>query len=595
MAHAYFASIEEELTCCVCFELFVNPHIPKDLDCPHVICEQCLAKLSKEGIIDCPECRVVTMVPTNGVSALKTNLRVRNLAEKHQRHSKILTKNPLGKHPSSSQQSKDEALYCAVHRGEKFILFCVTCNDMVCQVCVTKTHIGDEHKIKDLSAVHRGKMTIMGVNMSRSEKMASQLDKLSQELGEAEENLAASVKRQEGTIDQAVALVVANARKQGDMLKAKIRGKNQPKLDECQKQKAALQKQVRDLRKVVLDAKDIMLKSSTHEYVKHHHKQITERLKLIQSQRYVAFVDYSPYEINASVQQLARNMGTFEQDQTRQSNAAHKGPSNATGIERKPIRKLTLFTKWDGFRSVTCVASNKTSNMLAISEKDRNQVHIYGKKAKDSYRKQSVLTVPDKCGTGNCFIAVAPNGRFLVTRGKIIHVYSSSGHYQKHFHTTRNTDTVDLTCIAVNRDDKLIIGDQKRSIVTLHSLDGDLIKQVQTSIEPTCIAVINSTHVVVGSFSGNRACVVDLEAGKEVLSFDILQPLSMHYDEKTECLLVGRGAKTGVVEQWSLNSGQYIACIVQGIASPQAMTINHDGYLVVGDPERVTFYKMTYH
>ncbi len=595
MAHAYFASIEEELTCCVCFELFVNPHIPKDLDCPHVICEQCLTKLSTEGIIDCPECRVVTMVPTDGVSGLKTNLRVRNLAEKHKRHSKILTtKKPLGKQQAVSQGIP----HCSTHKGEPLVLFCVTCNNMVCQVCVTKTHVGDEHNIKTLEAVHRGKVSIMGVNISRSEKMASQLEKLSQELGEAEENLVASVKKQEGTIDQAVALIVANARKQGDMLKAKIRGKNQSKLDDCHKQKAALQKQVHDLKKVVLDAKEAMQNSSTHEYVFHHHKQITERLKTIQNQRYVTYVDYSPYEINASVEQLARNMVAGDHDPNKRSNASKKESSNSTPAERKPIRKLTLHTKWEGFRSVTCVASNRTSQMLVISENNsfcRNQVHIYCKQSRGNYRKQTILNVPDKCGIGSCSIAVAPNGRFLVTRGRSVHVYSSSGNYQKYFHTTQDTDTVNLTCIAVTKEDKIIIGDQKRSLVTHHTPGGDLLKGVQTNVEPTCLAVINNTNVVVGSSIENRACVIDLEAGKEVMSFDIVQPLCMHYDEKTECLLVGRAAKTGVVEQWSLTSGHYIACIVQGIANPQAMTVNHDGFLVVGDAERVTFYKMAFH
>ena len=83
---SYVACIKDGLSCCVCFELCVDPHTPKDLNCPHVICEVCLKRLMKGRAIDCPQCRLITRVPEKGVAALKTNLGIRNLAETHQRH-----------------------------------------------------------------------------------------------------------------------------------------------------------------------------------------------------------------------------------------------------------------------------------------------------------------------------------------------------------------------------------------------------------------------------------------------------------------------------------------------------------------------------
>ena len=82
----YVTSALDGLHCCVCAELFVDPHMPKDLHCPHVICEVCLTRLVKNGAIDCPECRLITRVPEKGVAALKTNLGIRNRAETHQQH-----------------------------------------------------------------------------------------------------------------------------------------------------------------------------------------------------------------------------------------------------------------------------------------------------------------------------------------------------------------------------------------------------------------------------------------------------------------------------------------------------------------------------
>ena len=75
LAHAYADSNEEELTCCVCFELFVNPHTPKDLNWPHVICKLCLKKLGKGGVIKYSNCHVITrLTKMHDVAAMRTNL-----------------------------------------------------------------------------------------------------------------------------------------------------------------------------------------------------------------------------------------------------------------------------------------------------------------------------------------------------------------------------------------------------------------------------------------------------------------------------------------------------------------------------------------
>ena len=47
---AYAASMEEELTCSVCFELFVvKTPAPKEFYCAHVICEICMKPLLSSG------------------------------------------------------------------------------------------------------------------------------------------------------------------------------------------------------------------------------------------------------------------------------------------------------------------------------------------------------------------------------------------------------------------------------------------------------------------------------------------------------------------------------------------------------------------
>ena len=66
----------------------------------------CIQKIIEGGrpTVDCPECRYVTRIPTEGVSAMRTNLRLRSLAEKHDAH---LTKKEAKSVTKLSDGSKD--------------------------------------------------------------------------------------------------------------------------------------------------------------------------------------------------------------------------------------------------------------------------------------------------------------------------------------------------------------------------------------------------------------------------------------------------------------------------------------------------------
>lgn len=79
---SFQSAIDKELKCPLCLSRFQTP---KDLACPHVYCKECLENLIKvKGggkTITCPECRSVTAIPPKGIDGLKTNLRLRNMAE----------------------------------------------------------------------------------------------------------------------------------------------------------------------------------------------------------------------------------------------------------------------------------------------------------------------------------------------------------------------------------------------------------------------------------------------------------------------------------------------------------------------------------
>ena len=72
--------LEEQLTCGICLQLYINPKL---LHCFHVFCEKCLqllARRSSQGqSISCPNCRHLTPLPQNGVPGLQGAFLIHNL------------------------------------------------------------------------------------------------------------------------------------------------------------------------------------------------------------------------------------------------------------------------------------------------------------------------------------------------------------------------------------------------------------------------------------------------------------------------------------------------------------------------------------
>ena len=53
-------SIQESLTCPVCFEEFEEngKHVPRLLPCSHTLCHKCIGQLIRDTRLECPTCRV---------------------------------------------------------------------------------------------------------------------------------------------------------------------------------------------------------------------------------------------------------------------------------------------------------------------------------------------------------------------------------------------------------------------------------------------------------------------------------------------------------------------------------------------------------
>ena len=208
-------SLKQELTCRICFELM---HEPKTLPCSHVYCKQCLQKLASHcqatsAALQCPEC--CQDIPSNSIDNLPTNFRTARLKvvydrvlqinegagttaehdltscnlhgrqtalycitcrdvfcqdceKSHINHnygcliddSKATSKPRLNDSKTSMESASNiTAPSCKKHQNRELVIYCETCNEMLCQLCIADKHEGHDYtKIQQAAEKQRRRL-----------------------------------------------------------------------------------------------------------------------------------------------------------------------------------------------------------------------------------------------------------------------------------------------------------------------------------------------------------------------------------------------------------------------------------------------------
>ena len=134
---SHFQKLEEQLTCSVCLDLYIDPRI---LPCHHSFCHDCLDALplylkpndSNTYCLHCPTCRSPTTLPgEEGAASLPIAFELNNFRE-------IYDKMKASEQRSSSSSSGSYGS-CHIHKREMEI-FCDTCNALICINCTRESH-----------------------------------------------------------------------------------------------------------------------------------------------------------------------------------------------------------------------------------------------------------------------------------------------------------------------------------------------------------------------------------------------------------------------------------------------------------------------
>ena len=136
------------MECTLCFEIYSdNTKKPRNLECGHTFCEECLTKIYCNSSITCPSCRRQSSILPK---SLPVNFIAADLARRHTEERKRL-------------------VFCNLHPKESIRFFCNTCSSGICVECII-THCGHlfvkqedsikllQHKISEVDS-HISKIT----------------------------------------------------------------------------------------------------------------------------------------------------------------------------------------------------------------------------------------------------------------------------------------------------------------------------------------------------------------------------------------------------------------------------------------------------
>uniref|UniRef100_A0A3Q3JCM0 E3 ubiquitin-protein ligase Midline-1 n=1 Tax=Monopterus albus TaxID=43700 RepID=A0A3Q3JCM0_MONAL len=142
-------TLESELTCPICLELFEDPLL---LPCAHSLCFGCAHRIlishcatnesvQSIGAFQCPTCRyVISLSPERGLEGLKRNVTLQNIIDRVQRASSS-TGLPLPlPAPHSMPPEPVQCQFCEQDPPQEAVKTCVTCEVSYCEECLRATH-----------------------------------------------------------------------------------------------------------------------------------------------------------------------------------------------------------------------------------------------------------------------------------------------------------------------------------------------------------------------------------------------------------------------------------------------------------------------
>ena len=574
MATSSFSGlVQDDLSCPVCFELLKDPNTPKELDCPHVCCALCIQNMIEGGrpTVDCPECRHVTRIPKDGVTAMRTNFRLRSLAEKHEEH---VTK-------------KDASVLCKVH-NIIISFFCTKCHVAGCSTCMMEQHQGCEHDVSKVVDVHRDHKEQLNVIFHKMDGEIQECMESIKNLETLQKFMNMDLDEQHKSIEKQLHKTIQTAKENASQLKKQLDIIEKPKIDKVRKVKHRLKKHMQELKQSKFDT------CLSHEYVEQH-TAIAESLTCELGKDCTVPDDLDPVI----------------------GKARFRFGGSSVKVGSVPQVKTCKLTQQQELGVIWCRGNRSvatTADGLLVVCVDRCILCIYRRQLNGEYKKETSITLSKKVTTERpTCVAISADDKFLVARNACLEIYSSTGEYEGTFDFqpgSGDKDVCEHICpgwALVENDIGMIIADWVNSNIVHFTHKGVFVDTIPVPFLPYCAALMPNGLIAVSNWKEHRVCVIDLETKQLVNILDIENANALCFHEQSDTLMVGRCLKrekdgnldgsTGVIEQYSPTTGKFVARVFENtsgsLSMPQDMVFTNDNRLIVGDFFVVRIYDVT--
>ncbi|CAK7313412.1 E3 ubiquitin-protein ligase Midline-1 isoform X2 [Vulpes vulpes] len=301
-------TLESELTCPICLELFEDPLL---LPCAHSLCFNCAHRIlvshcatneSVESItaFQCPTCRHVITLSQRGLDGLKRNVTLQNIIDRFQKASVSGPNSPSETRrerafDANTMTSAEKVLcqFCDQDPAQDAVKTCVTCEVSYCDECLKATHpnkkpftghrliepIPDSHIRGLMCLEHEDEKQNLESNLTSLIKRNTELETLLAKLIQTCQHVEVNASRQEAKLMEECDLLIEIIQQRRQIIGTKIKEGKVMRLRKLAQQIANCKQCIERSASLISQAEH-SLKENDHARFLQTAKNITERVSM---------------------------------------------------------------------------------------------------------------------------------------------------------------------------------------------------------------------------------------------------------------------------------------------------------------------------
>ncbi|XP_004689900.1 PREDICTED: E3 ubiquitin-protein ligase Midline-1 isoform X3 [Condylura cristata] len=301
-------TLESELTCPICLELFEDPLL---LPCAHSLCFNCAHRIlvshcaTNEPVdsitaFQCPTCRHVITLSQRGLDGLKRNVTLQNIIDRFQKASVSGPNSPSETRrerafDANTMTSAEKVLcqFCDQDPAQDAVKTCVTCEVSYCDECLKATHpnkkpftghrliepIPDSHIRGLMCLEHEDEKQNLESNLTNLIKRNTELETLLAKLIQTCQHVEVNASRQEAKLMEECDLLIEIIQQRRQIIGTKIKEGKVMRLRKLAQQIANCKQCIERSASLIAQAEH-SLKENDHARFLQTAKNITERVSM---------------------------------------------------------------------------------------------------------------------------------------------------------------------------------------------------------------------------------------------------------------------------------------------------------------------------